>query len=422
MAPFVEKTLSVIFDYRGQLIENCEFISSEDDYVSLITIKEPSGKWKAVVIRSNDDSREALLAAGPCETVQNAIETLHEKSCEAVHLYIKANGYSQPRDLKKVELEDDDDADSVVSGHSRGSESIALSIWDSSDEEVELTPASSSKDKISAPKASTNSRKSRKGKAKSSDAKGDDSEDEPRNPKLISPLMRPPGSRCAPPPPPGWTGGVPPPPPCYRGPGGVPSQPPSFQVMPPPQHLHQIHQQAPLPHPGFSGPGGPQPQQQQQQHQPPPGPRPLPPGSGSPRIFDVRLTIKWLHHSEQRIFESSRASVRALQDTALSYVRSHTSSFDNITPHDQAPAKLWNLRAVVKKAFFGNEAYDMTTYRGDDLSKLFNVVSANDIPQFDIEVDYVRLQMQPPMPPGRVAPPPLGPGPMAVPGVVENVD
>ena len=65
-----------------------------------------------------------------------------------------------------------------------------------------------------------------------------------------------------------------------------------------------------------------------------------------------------------------------------------------------AGGRLWNLRAVVRQAFFGpSEAYDMVAYRGDDLTKLFEALSAGGtIPRFEIEVDYVRPPGPPPPP------------------------
>lgn len=56
---------------------------------------------------------------------------------------------------------------------------------------------------------------------------------------------------------------------------------------------------------------------------------------------------------------------------------------------------MWNLYAVLRQAVFGGSAadggaYDMTTYRGDDLTRLFAVMSngngAAAIPTFDVDV------------------------------------
>ncbi|KAI0128414.1 hypothetical protein BJ170DRAFT_682208 [Xylariales sp. AK1849] len=369
MAP--AQPLSVIFDYRGQIVENCEFITIKDDYLSIITPREASGQYKAIVVRTNGDAREAFIASEPCDSVQRAIESLHTKSSEALDLYIKANGYSVPRDLKREEDDSDDETLSVVSGQSAAS-SARLSIWDSSDEEAVTPASSSSRDKRTRKsRRATKVRQPRKCKANDTDEE-----------LLINTIpIRPSVGPHVPPPPPGWQNGPPPPPPVYRG--GAPGMP-----GPPPMHL----QVAP---PGLGVPGGAGPQLPSANTPPQLGMRPMGPGA-NPRLYDVRITIRWLHHSEQRVFESSRASIRALQDTTLAYVRAHMIAFENVTPLDHAPNKMWTLRASVRQAFFGNEAYDMSGYRGDDLTKLFNVTGKNDIPRFEIDVDYVR----PPMPGG----------------------
>ncbi|OTB06873.1 hypothetical protein M426DRAFT_20621 [Hypoxylon sp. CI-4A] len=143
----------------------------------------------------------------------------------------------------------------------------------------------------------------------------------------------------------------------------------------------------------------PQPRQQQQQQQQFPLPYPIPPVPS--RLYDVRLTIHWLNHGEQRILESSRPSIRALQELALSYVRTHATSFppsqqsqqsqssDPAEPKFKTPAG-WALRACVRRAHFGpGDACDMSAYRGDDLTKLFNVLSVGGIPRFEVEVEGV---------------------------------
>jgi hypothetical protein len=73
---------------------------------------------------------------------------------------------------------------------------------------------------------------------------------------------------------------------------------------------------------------------------------------------------------------------------AVNYVRRNTFCFQKVTPPDTAPAKLWALRATVKRAYIDGECYDMTCYNGDDLTKLMDMASASDnIPRFDIDVD-----------------------------------
>ncbi|KAK8055848.1 hypothetical protein PG993_001075 [Apiospora rasikravindrae] len=137
---------------------------------------------------------------------------------------------------------------------------------------------------------------------------------------------------------------------------------------------------------------------------------------------DVRLTITWLHHSSARVLETVRPSLRALQDAALAYIRGNPHAFENVTAADIAstpplplppahvrpgssaplppspPAAVqhsggvWALRAVVKRAWFGDESWDLASYRGgDDLTKLFaSLGGQGSIPRLEVEVDYPR--------------------------------
>lgn len=133
----------------------------------------------------------------------------------------------------------------------------------------------------------------------------------------------------------------------------------NHQCAPLPQQQHHHHQQ----------------HHQQQQH-----------------LYDVRLTIRWPGHGEQHILESSRASVRALQELALAYVRTHPADFPSPSSLNHHGTGGSGVRACVRRAVFGpREAYDMSTYRGDDITKLFNVLSAGGIPRFEVEVEEVSL-------------------------------
>ncbi|RYO74733.1 hypothetical protein DL766_004516 [Monosporascus sp. MC13-8B] len=245
----------------------------------------------------------------------------------------------------------------------------------------------------------------------------------------------PPGCR-APPPPPGWQG----PPPVHTSMrGGPPMMPPAPSIAarvpmpPPPAANHSLQQQHFLygQRMPMAGPlHGSSPHHAHQLHHPsgaPPqhpsslhpavlsGPTQSSSSSGddaraSIGLFDVRLTILWLGRGEQRVLEQVRPSISALKDAALTYVRTHGSAFE---PHHHqsslsssppsvgvgggvaaatgggkasAPSTI-HLRAVVRQALFGRELYDMTTYRGDDLTKLFAVMSNDSIPSFEIAVD-----------------------------------
>ncbi|KAI2466590.1 hypothetical protein F4781DRAFT_349777 [Annulohypoxylon bovei var. microspora] len=515
------------FDYRSQIIDNCEFFVSKYDVVQVIAVKDALGAFKAYAVRSNENSREALLSSDPCDTVMSAIESLHTKSCEAAHNYITTNGFSYPPDLKKTKLdssddddddkdeeedEDEDDADvaSIVSGHSASS-TVALSYWGSSDDEAAaMTPSSSADPHASHEKGHNHGHKhfhnnvdyASKRRPKIPHAPReppsprfgpDDSDDDlrpPHNPlpprvRLVrtSPVTsasagngngsngsvtcNSPGnsngistgtgvgnsngngsgsvntsstSYRPPPPPPNWASPVIPPPPMrgppipshmsppqaaphYYSPAGSHGQPvPAPPLRPPavalPAHAHaymppglarpaSLHYKASAPnlHSG-SGLGS----QSQSQNVGLPNPNAAVnvggvvhhPGS---RLYDVRLTIRWPGRGEAKILESARPSVRALQEMAVAYARSHASAFDrpNATPDANANRNGgspspdmysggggWALRACVRRAFFGpGEAYDMSAYRGDDLSKLFAVLGAAGIPRFEVEVEAV---------------------------------
>ncbi|KAK8096299.1 uncharacterized protein PG998_014167 [Apiospora kogelbergensis] len=122
-------------------------------------------------------------------------------------------------------------------------------------------------------------------------------------------------------------------------------------------------------------------------------------------LQDVRLTITWLHHSSARILET---------DAALAYVR-NPHAFDNLRAADvatpQAPlcvhglchpssddddGRRLALRATVKRAWFGEESWDLASYRGgDDLARLFaSLGGQGTIPRLEVEVDYPRSWAQ----------------------------
>ncbi|RYP67634.1 hypothetical protein DL769_005705 [Monosporascus sp. CRB-8-3] len=265
----------------------------------------------------------------------------------------------------------------------------------------------------------------------------------PGNPgrAVNGPISRasPPGCR-GPPPPPGWQG---PPPVSMRGGPLMMPPPPSVAArvpMPPPSaanqsqqqqhfvygqrmpmagpshgsthhHAHQLHHAsvAPPQHPSSLHPSP----LSGQIHSPPSSPSSGGDGAhASTGLFDVRLTILWLGRGEQRVLEHVRPSISALKEAAMAYVRTHASAFE---PHHHQPSSSSSssppgvgvgggataatgggktsvsstirLSAVVRQALFGREFYDMTTYRGDDLTKLFAVMSNGSIPCFEIAVD-----------------------------------
>ncbi|RYP79168.1 hypothetical protein DL771_000146 [Monosporascus sp. 5C6A] len=238
----------------------------------------------------------------------------------------------------------------------------------------------------------------------------------------------PPGCR-GPPPPPGWQG----PPPVHTSMRGGPLMMPPPTANHPQQQQHFLHvQRMPMAGPPHGSthhhahqlhhPNGAPPQHPSSLH--PPilsgpvlSPSSFPPSGGddahaSPGLFDVRLTILWLGRGEQRVLEHVRPSISALKEAALAYVRTHASAFEPYHHHPSSSSSssppsvgvgggatattgggkasaspTIHLRAVVRQALFGRESYDMTTYRGDDLAKLFAVMSNGSIPSFEIAVD-----------------------------------
>ncbi|ETS80490.1 hypothetical protein PFICI_08019 [Pestalotiopsis fici W106-1] len=368
-------------DHLSLIVENSQFISNEGAEVSVITIKEVTGEWKAIVLRLNHGVREALLSSDPSESIQKAIESLHLKTAEAAAIYVKNNGFSLLPDPNKDEDDfSDDETVSVVSEQNGSSSDDGLSVSDSSDDEL-VTPASSSfKGKRSDSKASKKRSKRSKARRPRSYEESEVSDED----VVRAPPARSVGPRCAPPPaPPVYNSSLRP-----MHPGLAAMQPPQLPRSPvlPPGGMHGVP-----PHPGMLPHG--------MRH---PGVvRPARVYEPAKPVHDVRITINWLQHGEQRIFESTNASIRALQDAAVLHVRNHMSNFDNVTPMDHSPNRAWNLRAAVKQAFFGAEAYDMSNYRGDDLTKLFSVLGKTDIPSFEIEVDYA-VPPHPPVPAGHV--------------------
>ncbi|KAJ3564516.1 hypothetical protein NPX13_g7817 [Xylaria arbuscula] len=132
---------TLVFDGRTQIISNCKFLIGirKGDTIEVVTSKDPTGKlFKALAVQHSEESREIFLESDHCENVQKALESLHTKSCEAIHEYTARNGLVKPRDLKLVFLEPnmiDDDAASIISGHSESS-TAAISDWGNSSDEA----------------------------------------------------------------------------------------------------------------------------------------------------------------------------------------------------------------------------------------------------------------------------------------------
>ncbi|KAI0434126.1 hypothetical protein F5Y09DRAFT_328556 [Xylaria sp. FL1042] len=451
MAPQLFPQSTLVFDSRAQIIDNCEFIVSRDDEVLVITSKDPAEKlFKAYAVQGSEEAREVLLVSEPCESAQKAIESLHTKSSEAIHNYITLNGFSRPRDLKtaclETNLDDDDDAGSVISARSESS-TAAVSEWGSSgDEAMVLKHASgangSSKDRQRpSGRPAASAQESAAGEPRSRGPARDAFAPAPPRVYNVRPVRsRSPSIPYRPAPP------LPPPShpahpghPGHPGINGPPAPPPPAMrnmTMPPPPHPHPSAMAAVGPHPGrpqntmnpaippptqrlsyFGGPGLPVAKPILQRPQPPsrpskpPGhnvndsisgnasghgnhpPRPVSVFHPHVRTHTVRITVHWLHHGQHRIIAQCQPTRESLQSAAVSDVRLNPGAFTSDNSHGSDSSKNkdgsgMTLRAHVRQAVFAGEPYDMRTFHGQDLTRLFHVMAADDsIPAFEVVVE-----------------------------------
>ncbi|KAJ9155121.1 hypothetical protein NKR23_g2305 [Pleurostoma richardsiae] len=301
----------VTVDYQSLILANCQVFLPRDAPCILVTAREPLGAIKAMVLRTEGDQRDVLLAES-APTVQKALELLHIKAMDAVHNYTSTNGYGFLPNVKKLtsdeEDEDDDDADKrSVSSAGSVSSTLALSVLESpydsltDGESVDLASPSRRTAKASPPSPSEPKGRGRGGK-KADKARGarrrsrsrsrsraDDSDaaehhyrrrhnprqqqqQQQRRPSPVRDVL-PPRARSGMPPqlPPGWRMSCPPPPPASFPPppmsSGPLSAPPSSCPPPPP--------------PAAAAAGVPPPPPRAPVHQLPsfPGPPPPPPPS-----------------------------------------------------------------------------------------------------------------------------------------------
>ncbi|KAI8959774.1 hypothetical protein F5Y11DRAFT_289836 [Daldinia sp. FL1419] len=419
---------AVVFDYRGQIIDNCEFFMAKHDVVSVVTVKDVLGDYKAYAIRSNQNSRDALLSSEPRATPISALESLHVKSCEAVQQFITTNGFSFPPDLKKTKFGDSDDSDDDEDrdeDEDANDDDDVASIFSSL---ISDRPALSSPT-ISPFKPSLNNEKMTSATSTLPISHSREPRDErsnniskPRtNPPppgrqspeaFIFPNIRPPYTLSqaeelvmelmngplsnnfprgsGPPPPP------PPPPPAYN-PAPKPQPQPAMPSWSP------AARGMPIPPTTYSPPalrglsrGHYAPPQQHHHHPVPPlnilaGMPPNRPHP-NPRTYDVALTIRWLNHGETRLLTSTKASVAALKGIAVTYVTRHASAFDKEGGGGNAPNRnnpKWvgnvRLRRVVQRAEHDEEhEWNLEMYKEDDLTRFF---AGRGIPRFDVEVE-----------------------------------
>ncbi len=426
------------------IADNCEFVISKDDIVQVIVTKDPADKlFKAYAVQCSEESREVLLVSEPCDDAEKALESLLTKSCEATHNYLKINGLSRPRDLKSPFLEsnlDDDDAASIISGHSESS-TAALSEWGSSGDEAMMLKHAPGANEAPMDRQRPSGRPgcctataagAHEPVADSRSRAGVRDVLAPAPPRARA--VRPARSRSpsfaftqAPPPPhPGHSG--------HPGTNGPPAPPPSMRNMPMPPPPHPYPSVGPHPGrpqnnmnpaippaqhftyfraPGFPVDGPPLPISQGPNRPPkPPGhiandnnssngnghgnhpPRPLSVFHPHVRTHTVRITVHWLRHGQHRIIAQCQPTRESLQSAAVTDVRmnpgaftsdSNPSSSNSINKRDGGGL---TLRAHVRQAVFAGEPYDMRTFHGQDLTRLFHAMAADDsMPSFEVVVE-----------------------------------
>ncbi|KAL1875909.1 hypothetical protein VTK73DRAFT_9764 [Phialemonium thermophilum] len=376
------------FDLRVQILENCRFISRPNSQFMIITTREPLGTFKAITLRTEKNKRETFLAGSSRASVQEALESLHSKSAEASQQYIEINGFEYIFKIKKHNPKDADDeaerpGSAFSTAHISDSDSSTCEVL-SDDETVSVTSDSGKKEQTKGDSGLERRNANEKGKrgrrswspsrsrspSSSPGSSGADDDDKRRGPYPTVPLSTAQTGFLVQqrPTPPGWMNnavrvqvtnhdGPAPPPrdPVRRGEGadvGIPLPPPSPPCPP--------HSQA-------------------KPHRP----------AGS---YDVILHIKWLGHGEQRVIDQALPSIRAIQVTALEYVRRNPYAFHSVSFTETSPGAMMSLRATVRRATVnGDVTYELSpAFGGDDLRKLVNFTSANCTPRFEVDIERTK--------------------------------
>jgi len=168
-----------------------------------------------------------------------------------------------------------------------------------------------------------------------------------------------------------------------------------------------------------------------------PPPRPLslyPHAHAYPRspqqTHAVRITVNWLRHGQHRIVAQCYPTRESLQSAALTDVRLNPGAFqqndssnnntkassnhnngnsnnngnnnnnnnnnrngnsnsNRISEPRPPPPPAAALRVQVQQAVFGGEAYDLRTFIGQDLTRLFHYMAVDDLPSFEVVVEDI---------------------------------
>ncbi|KAK3295503.1 uncharacterized protein B0H64DRAFT_322726 [Chaetomium fimeti] len=399
--------------------ENCEFFSGTLVRISLVVAKEPLGTFKAIVLKTENGTREAVLAE-TAPSYDNALKALLIKSAEAVQNYISTNGFALPSSVKKQSPKPSRYDDS------HGSDSSTVTLDDceslSDDETVSITSIGRVKQRRrrkaerAAAKTSSGKHKTRQGRTRS------------RSPSFSTTRARS-RSTCS------SSSGYE----LHYDPPAPPSQRPPFlnafpQRMPPrpPQNTFSTLPMAPPPPPPPPAghqkhpPNGFTPTMSMPPPPPPPAPfsftNKLPPNPPQPTAVltipptspttnnnnnspthhnlttttpqttrDLILHIRWRHHGERRTLEQiptgSPITARRLQQAALAFVRRQPAAFAHHVP---APVPsgggippprphlpMGGLRAAVRAVVVDGVVCDVGQWVGDDLGRVVEGLRMN---------------------------------------------
>ncbi|KAK3357724.1 hypothetical protein B0T25DRAFT_168094 [Lasiosphaeria hispida] len=399
-------------DVRAQTVENCRFFTVSHAALTLVTAKEPLGTFKAIVVKTENGRREALLSES-APTIPQALQQLLVKSAEAVQNYIGTNGFAfAPGDDDNDDDESDFDgpsyrvnrrdtastceslsdnetvsvAPATSKAPSRGSRKSVVAagtrhvepMWATSDKGPSTTrrprprSRSSSRSRSRSRSASSSRASSRTGTGTRSPSR-EPAADRPANFRVYSHpgygmQVRPPNVHR------GWAAAA--------GPPAPPAPPQPYMRFPVP--FHGSHPPPPPPpavvRTAGSSPTPPSPPNNRLNTTPPlapplvasaptkPIPAPLPASTTSPTTTtqtspqaprDIRLLITH-PGGAQHILTQSPLSIRAIAQVATAYVRR------NRPQQPQRPP----LHACVRRVAVEKTWYDVSGFGGDDLSGL----------------------------------------------------
>ncbi|TPX12096.1 uncharacterized protein E0L32_007211 [Thyridium curvatum] len=389
-------------DYYHQTLENVRFFSPEHAEVCIVTAKDPMGMFKAVVMRAKGKTRTALLSE-TASSMPEALRRLHHKSAEAVHNHMTTYGCDFVRESKKRSKKgrtaDSSDDESTVDDDSSSDSSEGGSIVSGFNfSKVGLKGAQSDDDAhdsdSSGDEGTSRAHDVRTGRAKAR-GRGIYSRSRSSSVDIVGQgeAMDNMIDRSALPTAPHFASG---PNPMLRKP--LSPLPPGGRMVPPPvwhDRMRQMASDAKMPTPPssdvspftkFTPPNAPP---MGMRHFPPTMP-PLGPERAPPMLAppppprDVKLHLIWPSYGEARVIEHCEPSRRVLEAVAARCVTEQKASFG------MAAVPASSLRATLRHVQLGNERYSLSSFRGEDLSSLFDSAGGEKgsaMPLFEVEIE-----------------------------------